>query len=44
MKPIEAPVPLALAAMGHRGVVYRDPYGVAHTSEKNAALKQWFEY
>jgi len=29
MKPIEAPVPLALAAMGHRGVVYRDPYGVA---------------
>lgn len=29
MKPIEAPVPKALAATGHRGVVYRDPYGVA---------------
>ena len=29
MKPIEAPVPRVLAAMGHRGVVYRDPYGVA---------------
>jgi hypothetical protein len=25
----EAPVPRALAATGHRGVVYRDPYGVA---------------
>src|SRR6516225_2674514 len=29
MQPIEAPVPRALAATGHRGVVYRDPYGVA---------------
>jgi aldehyde dehydrogenase (NAD+) len=29
MKPVEAPVPRALAATGHRGVVYRDPYGVA---------------
>src|SRR5215831_17371845 len=29
MKPIEAPVPKALAATGHRGIVYRDPYGVA---------------
>src|SRR5271168_2788834 len=29
MKPIEAPVPRALAATGHSGVVYRDPYGVA---------------
>src|SRR5215813_3606556 len=29
MKPIEAPVPRALAASGHRGMVYRDPYGVA---------------
>ena len=29
MRPIEAPVPRALAATGHRGVVYRDPYGVA---------------
>ena len=28
MKPIETPVPRALAATGHRGVVYRDPYGV----------------
>ena len=28
MKPVEAPVPRALAATGHRGVVYRDPYGV----------------
>jgi aldehyde dehydrogenase (NAD+) len=29
MKPAEAPVPRALAATGHRGIVYRDPYGVA---------------
>src|SRR5580704_17789399 len=29
MEPVEAPVPRALAATGHRGVVYRDPYGVA---------------
>jgi aldehyde dehydrogenase (NAD+) len=29
MKPVEAPVPRALAATGHRGVIYRDPYGVA---------------
>lgn len=29
MAPIDAPVPRALAATGHRGVVYRDPYGVA---------------
>jgi aldehyde dehydrogenase (NAD+) len=29
MKPTEAPVPKALAATGHRGIVYRDPYGVA---------------
>jgi acyl-CoA reductase-like NAD-dependent aldehyde dehydrogenase len=29
MKPVEVPAPRALAATGHRGVVYRDPYGVA---------------
>src|SRR5215831_8534228 len=29
MAPIDAPVPRALAATGHRGIVYRDPYGVA---------------
>jgi aldehyde dehydrogenase (NAD+) len=29
MAPIEAPAPKALAATGHRGVIYRDPYGVA---------------
>jgi len=29
MKPVEAPVPRALAATGHRGVIYRDPFGVA---------------
>ena len=29
MKPIEAPVPRALAATGHRAIIYRDPYGVA---------------
>jgi aldehyde dehydrogenase (NAD+) len=29
MKPTEAPVPRALAATGHRGMIYRDPYGVA---------------
>ena len=29
MTPTSAPVPRALAATGHRGVVYRDPYGVA---------------
>src|SRR5437016_1107141 len=28
MAPTEAPVPKALAATGHRGVIYRDPYGV----------------
>ena len=29
MAPTPAPVPSALAATGHRGMVYRDPYGVA---------------
>ncbi|HEY4175827.1 MAG TPA: aldehyde dehydrogenase family protein [Kofleriaceae bacterium] len=29
MAPVEAPVPRALAATGHRGIVYRDPFGVA---------------
>jgi aldehyde dehydrogenase (NAD+) len=29
MKPAEAPVPRALAATGHRGVIYREPYDVA---------------
>ena len=29
MAPTEAPVPRALAATGHCGVIYRDPYGVA---------------
>jgi aldehyde dehydrogenase (NAD+) len=29
MKPTEAPVPKALAASGHKAMVYRDPYGVA---------------
>src|SRR5215470_6451546 len=29
MAPVKAPVPKALAATGHRGVIYRDPYGVA---------------
>src|SRR6201988_4317395 len=29
MTPVEAPVPKALAATGHPGAVYRDPYGVA---------------
>src|SRR5277367_6090235 len=28
MAPTEVPVPRALAATGHRGVVYRDPFGV----------------
>jgi aldehyde dehydrogenase (NAD+) len=28
MAPVEAPVPQALSVTGHRGVVYRDPYGV----------------
>jgi aldehyde dehydrogenase (NAD+) len=28
MKPADAPLPRALAATGHRGVAYRDPYGV----------------
>src|ERR1700733_4962519 len=28
MKPEEAPVPRQLAATGHKGLVYRDPYGV----------------
>src|ERR1700745_3451408 len=29
MAPVEVPVPKALAATGHRGVIYREPYGVA---------------
>jgi aldehyde dehydrogenase (NAD+) len=29
MAPTEAPAPRALAESGHRGVVFRDPYGVA---------------
>jgi aldehyde dehydrogenase (NAD+) len=29
MKPVEAPVPRFLANTGHRGMVYREPYGVA---------------
>src|SRR5262250_2703499 len=28
MAPVKPPVPKALAATGHRGVIYRDPYGV----------------
>jgi aldehyde dehydrogenase (NAD+) len=28
MAPTKAPVPRALAATGHRGVIYRDPYGL----------------
>jgi aldehyde dehydrogenase (NAD+) len=29
MKPVEAPVPRFLAKTGHKGLVYREPYGVA---------------
>src|ERR1700678_1013369 len=29
MKPVEAPVPCFLAKTGHKGIVYREPYGVA---------------
>ncbi len=29
MKPVEAPVPRFLANTGHKGIVYREPYGVA---------------
>src|SRR6202167_5072236 len=29
MKPVEAPVPRFLAKTGHKGIVYREPYGVA---------------
>ncbi len=29
MKPVEAPLPKFLAASGHKGIVYREPYGVA---------------
>jgi acyl-CoA reductase-like NAD-dependent aldehyde dehydrogenase len=28
MKPVEAPLPKFLAASGHKGIVYREPYGV----------------
>lgn len=28
MAPVEAPVPKPLAATGHKGIIYRDPYGV----------------
>src|SRR5277367_154540 len=29
MKPIEAPIPRFLAETGHKGMIYREPYGVA---------------
>ena len=29
MKPVEAPVPRSLTETGHKGLVYREPYGVA---------------
>src|SRR6478736_1294595 len=29
MKPVEAPIPTFLAKTGHKGVIYREPYGVA---------------
>jgi len=29
MKPVEAPVPQFLAKTGHKGIIYREPYGVA---------------
>src|ERR1700752_663141 len=28
MRPVEAPLPKFLAASGHKGMVYREPYGV----------------
>lgn len=28
MKPVDAPIPKFLAASGHKGIVYREPYGV----------------
>jgi len=28
MRPVEAPIPKFLAASGHKGIVYREPYGV----------------
>jgi aldehyde dehydrogenase (NAD+) len=28
MKPVEAPIPKFLAESGHKGIVYREPYGV----------------
>src|SRR5271154_726653 len=28
MEPVEAPVPKALARTGHKGMIYREPYGV----------------
>jgi aldehyde dehydrogenase (NAD+) len=28
MRPVEAPLPKFLAASGHKGIVYREPYGV----------------
>ena len=29
MKPVEAPIPTFLAKSGHKGMIYREPYGVA---------------
>src|SRR5260370_23486695 len=29
MKPVEAPIPTFLAKTGHKGMIYREPYGVA---------------
>src|SRR5258708_38708690 len=28
MRPVEVPIPKFLAASGHKGIVYREPYGV----------------
>jgi acyl-CoA reductase-like NAD-dependent aldehyde dehydrogenase len=55
MKPVEAPIPNFIAASGHKGIVYREPYvsppdvAIDHlfppyTMEKVHAPDHWFAY
>jgi hypothetical protein len=39
MEPVEAPLPKFLAETGHKGFVYRDPYGFWPPSSSNTGVK-----
>ena len=38
MQPVETPVPLFLAKSGHKGIVYREPYGVTRPARTAAEI------